>query len=642
MTCRPLPLTLSFLALASTVAGCGSAENEGFPPKPEDIPQASFNSPAAARWKLLAKELRIDDGTQVTDDVDLTAKLSKVSSYLTSADAKVQAEYTAKRDAIALQYAKESYKTRCAAIDLIQEISAAKVADATTGKVSDFAGAKLYLMNYRLQADAKGTAEPTTAVRSGLVVLPTTSVSAQNDNTKKYPLVAYGHGGDNGLSYSEIMAVFGQYQGNHIVVAPSFPGEPVCKGGIDYGRTDTCDKDGKIAEATKAFREPFITDTDEFLGIHDCLVRASMGVSTSLAPYVIPVTKERDAKGTEVTTKAFQTFLTGNVKRIGGTPSSTDPTFVLPVSYMAGLSRGGLTAQLALAKAGGTLGTLSAVQTKVTSEATAAGLTDAAQIGTLVKTEVEKVVGTGFFQPPRFSCAIDFFGPSTFLATSYRLGLEAFVKGYGNKTSFYDLPTGEQLFERWKAYGEGVKFKKSDGTLAANDAENAKAAAELIFKMDVPLQSPLILGSLRNWNSTSSKKQGSMLILHGLFDKVVPAAQSQVSSTIYFGVNAKAVATGALPGVNVDALGLTPPAAFLTTGADGKPALKGRALQHGDAAFFTSTYTASLTQCATGNATLDAACKASNAALDKTYAKATPQAALAKWLSTDCAASTAP
>jgi hypothetical protein len=176
----------------------------------------------------------------------------------------------------------------------------------------------------------------------------------------------------------------------------------------------------------------------------------------------------------------FGPLFSGGFGKINDT---SNPTFVLPVSYMAGLSRGGLTAQLALAKAGGTLGTLSAVQTKVTSEATAAGLTDAAQIGTLVKTEVEKVVGTGFFQPPRFSCAIDFFGPSTFLATSYRLGLEAFVKGYGNKTSFYDLPTGEQLFERWKAYGEGVKFKKSDGTLAANDAENAKDAAELIFKI---------------------------------------------------------------------------------------------------------------------------------------------------------------
>lgn len=644
MKCQPRPLAFSLLFVTVALAGCGSVENEGFPPKPEEIPQASFDSAAAKRWELLAKELRIDDGTTVTNETDLTKKLSTVSEFLTSTDPKVQADYTAKRDAIALQYAKESYKGRCAAIDLIQEVSNAKVADTTTGKISDFAGAKIYLMNYRLQADSKGTAEPKTPrPRSGLVVMPTTPASPAGDNTKKFPLVAYGHGGDNGLTYTEIFAVFGQYQGNHIIVAPSFPGEPVCKGGIDYGSTDTCDKEGKLAEASNATREPFITDTDELLGMHDCLVRASMGLSESLTPYVIPVTEEKDAKGNKLSTQAFQSFLTANVKRIAPAASLSggDPKNLLPVSYMAGLSRGGFTAQLALAKAGGTLGTLAAVQKETTEKATAAGLS-AGDIQTQVRTEVAKVVGTGFFQPPRFSCALDLFGPSTFLATSYRLGLEAFVKGYGNKTSFYDLPTGEQLFERWKGYGEGVRFNTSSGKLASNDEENAKAAAELLFKMDAPLQSPLILGALQNWSDTATQKQGSMLILHGLFDKVVPAAQSQVSSTIYFGVNAKAVGADAIPGVNLDALGFTPPSTFLTTGADGKPALKPRVLQHGDLAFFTSTYTTSLMQCASGNAALDAACKAANEAKNTTYAKATPQQALVKWLSSDCAASTTP
>jgi len=628
-------LATAATVLSGSLTGCGKGENIGFPEKPQDLPTSAFDTAAALRWKLLAKELRIDDGTRAGNEADLTRRLAGVSDYLTkTSDAAIQAEYAAKLDAAAREYAATSYKGRCASIDEVQELATAKQLS-SAGIVSDFLDAKVYVMKYKLQKNTAGDAESVT--RTGLLVVPTTDVSAESDNTKKYPLVAFAHSGENGLSYAEIGGLFGQLQGTHVIVAPSFPGEPICKAGVDFASTRTCDAGGKIAEASNLPREPFVTDVDEVLGMHECIVRASIGVSANLARQVIPITKQLDATGAEVSGGALQSFLANNLKRIEAnppTPASAaefNPVAYMPVSYITGISRGGFTAQLALARAGGILSALSTIPVNA----------DYAQ-------KVQAVVGTKFFQPPRFSCALDLFGPSTFLATEFRVGLEAFIKGYGDKTSFALLPTGPQLNERWKAYGEGVKLVATNGKAATTDAGNAKLAADKLFKMDGPLQAPFIIAALRNWSSTATtaNKRGALLFLHGLYDAVVPSSQSKLASTIYFRVGASIAANPALaaqiPGVSIDALGLQPGASFLTTDAAGKPALKKGNLQHGDRAFFTSTYSESLLQCGSGNAALDAACKQLNAKQDAGYAKATAQMAFVKWLRTDCAASTTP
>jgi hypothetical protein len=300
------------------------------------------------------------------------------------------------------------------------------------------------------------------------------------------------------------------------------------------------------------------------------------------------------------------------------------------------VSRGGLTAQLALARAGGQLSVLGGIRDKIVADDSI----PAASKGTAIGSSVQQVFGTSFFQPMRFSCAVSLFGPTTFLATEFRLALESYVKGYGDKTSFAQLPTGQQLLERWKGYGQGVKFNDAAGKPAADDAANAKLAAKLLMRMDVPLQTPFIEAALQNWTSTATDKRGALALIHGLYDKIVPSSQSKIAATVYFGVNAQAASLG-FPGVRLAALGMAPKAEFLTKAADGTMTPKpdaSRAFQHGDGAFFTGAYGESLTQCASGNEELDAACKQANQAQGTKYAKQDPIAAFGTWLGTDCAA----
>jgi hypothetical protein len=614
-SCLSLSAAVAAVAL---VAACGKPENENFPKHPGEV-DLEQEGPVLKRWKALAAYLKIPDGTQGGNETALVARLSQTSGWLAPAQ---KAAFSAELGKIVNTYVANAYRTQCSKITSIAKVSAAQKWNATTGVAIDLK-ANVYLMKYLLQADAQGTPEAQERERSALVVVPTrTNEELQalaNDNAKKIPLVLYGHGGDKGSSYQrDLAALFGGLQESHIIAAPAFPAEPVCAGGISPV-TQTCDEKGKLAESSNIPAEPYNNDVDDFLGLQDCLTRVSYHFpiqdgdpaavgKTLLSAGKIEAPAVVDLKTKAATGENLNTFLTAAIKRHEFKAAPVDVTPLQPVTYFAGSSRGAFVSQLALARVGGALQGYSSV-TKSKSQS------DALQA-------VKATFGPRYLSPAKVSCFLNIFGPSTLLVGRYRIGFESFVRGYGDKTAFYRLPGGPYLFEKFSGYGKGKPVEPQAGKTKYTEAELTENAARAIWKMDIPLQAPLMLGALRNWTYLSAtlsnsvadadkgKIQGSFLTVHGNFDRIVPVEQSLVGATTLFATNA-ALSTGAspsLPGAQIHALGFSPPAEFLTKNDKGEPVLKGSdpkfpnditktPTHHGDRAFGESKASTVLFRC---------------------------------------------
>ena len=494
-------LLSSVTTVCTLVAGCSKPSNSNFPGKPENVPTDS-KRPSFSRWSLLMKELRVDDGLKITKregEGGYVASLAKPSEFFTSSDPLVSKAYQNLLASAATDFIKNAPKTRCAGVVSVRKISKAFKRNALTNEFESFDGADVYLMKYKLFSDGKGNIEPD--VRSGILSMPT-DLELLN---KAAPLVAYAHGGDSGISPREIASAFGDLQATHVITAPTFPGEALCKTGTS-SVTTSCNEDGKYAEALPKEKSPYFGDTHELLAMHDCAVKAAR--SSVESPYRFPIVDANDKETGE--------DLAISIAKIAKPIDGSGPYATFPVAYMVGASRGSMTAASALAQAGAALSIFDDAEKKA-------------------------ALGANYDFPPRFRCSLDLFGPKTFLATEFKVALEASVHGYGENTVFINLPTARQFNEKWKNYGNGISLIPGK---SQTDAENAKLAAVELVKIDVPLLAPLIFSSLKNW-ADPANSPGGLFTLHGMLDKVVPVSQSLFSSTLLQGINQKLTADDA-------------------------------------------------------------------------------------------------
>ena len=589
-------LLVSLLSVVAGVglSGCGkSPENESFPPGTSEVP-VNTTDKIFYRWKLMLEALRIDPGLNVKSEDELKKLLAKPSGLFAAND-----EYQALLGKVAVDFNKTYYASKCGSVTSLARIGSAKKQNPKTGQYEDLAGADVYLMKYSSMKDA--TLAPEDTVRSGLVVIPTETAS-------KVPLVSFSHGGDSGLTYGTIASLFGDLQTSHIIVAPSFPGEPICKGSVSFA-TGNCDEAGKWAEASPTKKSPYEGDALELLTMQNCLARAASIPSSLKLPLV-------DETGKPVLENDTQKDLAPRVqtlaKRIEGSGGSAAQ---LPLSFMVGASRGSLTASVALARSGAFL-------------------------------QAERHVKDPNTLPSLYSCNLDVFGPKTFLSTNFRIGLEAFVRGYGDNTRYIQLPTANELFEKWSAYGKGVSFTPGQ---KLSDVENAKIAAVEAAKIDMPLLAPLILGSVQNWakytaGNAAATNRGAMLSIHGLYDAVVPVSQSLFGATVFSGVNASIAQNlaDAVPGVSYEAIAVTPPKNYLVTKGTTTTLTGAFVTQHGDRAFAESTVSGSLISCDTAtSAEAKSACEAANKATQDKYSSGgvglSPSEIIKEWLTKSCA-----
>jgi len=552
---------------------CGKkTDSVNLPPLVQEV--AAVDGPAEVvaaqqKWDDFAAALGIGNN-QAGDTAALKSQLATPSSYLSPVRA---AAYGALVSSIGQGFAQKAYATRCASISSVASLGTAKTIDPVAGTATDYAAAGLYLMTYQLQADGTGTAE--TTARKGFLVIPTTASATS-------PLAAYAHGGDFGLGYPEIAAAFGAYQGNHIIVAPSFPGQPLCKANTSSS-SRSCDSSGELAAAA-ATGAAYDADADELLGMYDCVARATLSLAD--APMV--------SSSGAATGETLSQILGARVKRHGaGTFAS------IPQGLIVGSSTGSLVASIALAKTGAAL---SAIAT-----ATAAN-----------------PLGAGYKYPSYFSCAAQVSAPASFAFAEYRLMLEQWVKGRLLSTNFAAFPGMKNLAGSFDEYRAGT----SDATTAIS----------VITRRDAPLLSPLIVAALRGWvtysTGSSNGSKGAYLAMHGLYDSVVPISQAQIGYNVLLGAATNtALVSGTdltkSPGLSLTARAFSPATTYIENSR-----LKTGYLQHGDAAFFDSTAMIPgdlISATVTGSTLSDATAEAGANALAKAiFATDSPSAAQLK------------
>lgn len=574
----------------------------GVPPPVDKLTLQS--APAAALyteglWKDFAEELGLNyrspaEGNKSAENLE--AELSSFPEILSdsryqelntllvdgfveqSVDSRVSVIST-EQDASTSKPSSPVYRTRCASIERFTRLTDIKATyRGVDEQQTELAGVGIYKVEYVLQSDTLDSVEDSDGdslgdqiVRTALVTMPEAEPGATE---RALPLIIYGHGGDNGASYSEIAEIFGQDQKNFVIAAPSFPGEPICERGFNR-ILGACS--GATLASPSGISQPFDTDADEMLGLQDCLTRAVLQAEDDPdlkqkgldAPLALPrasddsttvavppsdparLPEEAQLLSTENNESHMNARLARLLLRYGEQPGATiDDKHISrhPVSYISGSSRGGLTSLIALAKAGAALRDPNRWQANVALS--------------------------------RFQCAALLFPPTTFTMGTFRIALELFVKGKAEHSQFFALPAASQLSEFFSEYREGNI--------------NKEEMLKKFVVIDGLLNIHLSMSALRNWSLTGatdsqSSATGDLLMIHGQHDQVVNSEQSFYYGSLVSQATQRLQTDGWAPGVRAAILSFAPPPDRpFPTGS-----LFGDAIyQHGDSVFRASTQVA--------------------------------------------------
>jgi hypothetical protein len=195
---------------------------------------------------------------------------------------------------LANEHLKTEKRTVCAEVVEMEDLGAAKKLNLAQFLFGELSGARWYLMKYKRKL---ASGETDSLINGAIVAVPETNGS--------YPVIAYAHAGDEGLSQFELAGVFGEEQLNYIIVAPAFPGEGITAS-KNFSAVGTSD--------------PYSTDAEDLLAAHNCLI------DTAQVP-------------------ATMNLIRSKIKR-----RTTGAYAGQPVSATVGLSRGGMASLIAHAK----------------------------------------------------------------------------------------------------------------------------------------------------------------------------------------------------------------------------------------------------------------------------------------------------
>lgn len=524
MTVSRLASYLQLIALAAASAGslisCGpEAENSaGYPVKPNQLNENNydpkFKPPAGdlaalKRWDDLSAAL----GLKEIDSTDLNTLSPTTTTKLADLETPI--------GLMLQQYGPTLHEARCASIEAMRELTAA--ADATGGALP----AKVYLMAFKRNT-AAGAAS--TTINYGLAVVPT-------DATANKPLVVFGHPGSGTLDYTHIAGLLSTLQAGTIVLAPAFHGENIALAGTAVPNTTA----GTLSPANL-----FNADADIMLGMLDCVTMAMATAQLGAGGH--PTQKnvlDQAGASTGVTTGAL--FGT-RAKALDSTLVGQNAGFGLPRTMFVGADYGGLTTNLALAKAGTFWGLyalkdMGAVEGFETAAAGASALWT--QLG-LTDSDPKPTVG----------CAATLAAPASPVHGEYRVALRYSVTGDFASTVFAAIPFAGVMNNLVASYNDGTW--------------NATQAATEFMKRDALYNAPLQLLALRDWrtalihkaNAAVEELPGKALFLHSVGDTAVFTNQTAMLS----GVLAQASTelskegVGLAPGALTVALGVTPKA----------------------------------------------------------------------------------
>ncbi len=465
------------------------------------------------KWEKLAAYLKIGNNVVTKEDVErkiasleneedkdkvtpasvLVEQLSTPSGLLKDADGYKTAVFD-----LAKLFVGNNYKTQCRAIERIELVEGAE----------DTSKYKTYLVSYELQGNFAGDGDGVS--RKGIITVPKVM---KRVNT---PFLAYAHIDDLGLSLTQLKDSLGSMLEKTVVVAPSFPGEPICKEGTalrnsDGSRNLSCS--GKVLAEPVGEIRPWDTDSDELLGFLDCANRALQSVTMPLPP------SAEDAVLMDTPAKAELAALLKPML----------PMRISPRTIFVGASRGALVSKMALAKIGAQwslFGKFLGERLDNNGETDTPTAAKNNFVGAYVKAKA-KLGDRVAFIPPMVDAFASIGGPSTMTIGRFRVALEQIVKGHGKLTRAYSLAGLREAIDLdlFKAYRE-QPFSE----------ELLKEAALESMKRDVTFLGPLVLGALKDWSrlGANGTPPGEMLIMHHVRDKIVPFEQSVIAAKMLY------------------------------------------------------------------------------------------------------------
>ena len=377
----------------AAAGGCGTAPSKNLPPPADQLGYSSLSAGSQQQeklWKDFASSLGLvykspadptqsaesDSGIKNADalELELDSFPSRISpSQIAATNSALIEGFTGINLANPRPLSNNSgtkspkgtqfYGTRCARIE---SLTAVDTLTAHAGSPeSPLGSVKIYKLAYVLEdetpAQALGLSDDAVSlgdkvVRTALLTVPTQA----EGHPPRLPLVLYGHGGDQGLSYTEIARVFGDLQTRMVIAAPSFPEEAICaqeispiSGGCRGGEAST------IAPPTaKGTLKPLDSDANELLGLQNCITRSMflLHKETKIKERGLNVGVGPNDPPTEVAKLLAPLVATYEVAQ-GRSPATLGDALRLaePRSIIIGSSRGAATSLIALAKAGAAL-----------------------------------------------------------------------------------------------------------------------------------------------------------------------------------------------------------------------------------------------------------------------------------------------
>ncbi len=554
-------------------AGCGVAATRALPPRADRLlgnNTAASSLQDEALWQAFAKELGLKyeapasndaspaDNPRKTED-DLESELNTYPTLVS--DDRIAETTSLLMDGFLGQSTNSEnsptpsstnsdpgrpfFGSRCARVESVEPVSAIQPIDPNTGQaLEDVQAFKIqYVLEDRTRARALALTgeEPSIGdkvLRSALLIVPKETAEGA-----KLPLALYGHGGDKGLSYTEIAEFFGSHQRSMIIAAPSFPEEPICAGETSVA-SPTC-RGGRattVADPTPAGTlKPLDSDADELLGLQHCLARTLLTYHPDTRIKAFGFSDS----GPESGSFALNDLLAHRLQLHGDAegPSSTVSSALLeaePRTILFGASRGAAASLIALAKTGA-------------AHDARAELTNTTSL-------------------THISCAALLFPPTTFAMGRLRIGLELFVKGLARSSVFYSLPLASALADFFADYRKGNL--------------TAQEMARRYMLIDPLFGAGLVASALRDWRLGSDTNDalaaGRLLMMHGRLDRVVGGENTLFYARRLAQVSQNLSRQGKAPGTRIAALSFQPkPSDPFPTGN----VVAALFYQHGDAVF---------------------------------------------------------
>ncbi len=556
-------VVILFFVLSLMNCNSKTANNTDFPAAISDLNGDDFENPLwkAVRALLLIpafdggslEKLGTSIGTPsglITDPLKSTeASVAQVKGYLSNADSQHCLEV----------------KSPLIDINPGAAVGLSNAIELKNGQPTALAlAAKVYWMSYKLKGDAD--------YRNALLTVPITDAAAahtassekvatksESAGTFGYPLILYAHAGSTGLAYEEIGLALGQLQSGHIVAAPAFPGEPLCRTYNSGPGPKTC-TDTHILAPPVGLAKPYGNDTEDLLGLHDCiktLARNTAGIATlnietkqqaneNISRKIIKISAKAQVDAQALGQQSGSPALLGLADAAGA-----------PVSIMLGLGRGAGVSVLALARAGAINSLLFSTQTDAETVAIQSQLAGAG-------------VSAGLF-----SCAGIVAPHSSFSAGTNKILFEYWVTKSSGLIGA-DGVLAADFIPGFASIHQAITAISEDPALAVD--QKAVQISEFIKSTEAIMHLPLVNGGLQNFGKvfraklladpasaarTVAAAKGSALILHGTKDKIADFSNTQLLSGIAVQTSIGVAAAGISPGVSWLALGVVPPAASL-------------------------------------------------------------------------------